>query len=132
MDISLFLAQAFGLYFVLAGTAVLIRPASMLNLTQLFTNRNVTFLSGFLSLLVGIPLVLLHTVWDGSWRVIITILAWLALGKGLVRIFFPGPVANWIGALVTYPLVARYLLWIVVILGIYLIYLGFGWSQYML
>lgn len=128
MDISLFLAQVFGLYFILAGVAILIRPTATMELMQLVANRNATFVSGFIALMVGVPLVLLHNIWDGSWRVLITILVWLTLLKGLIRIFVPDLVANWADTLISYPHLVRHMIWALIILGIYLVYLGFGWN----
>lgn len=128
MDISLFLAQVFGLYFLLAGVAILIRPTATVELFQLVANRNATFISGFIALMVGVPLVLLHNIWDGSWRVIITILVWLTLLKGMIRIFAPDLVANWADMLISYPRLVRHMIWVLIILGVYLMYLGFGWN----
>jgi len=128
MDISFFLAQVFGLYFVLAGVAILVRPTATIELMQLIANRNATFISGFMALLVGVPLVLLHNVWDGSWRVVITLLVWLTLLKGVVRIFVPDMVASWADTLVSYPRLVRHMVWVLIILGIYLMSLGFAWS----
>lgn len=125
MDISLFLAQVFGLYFILAGVAILIRPTAVMELMQVMANRNATFLSGFIALLVGVPLVLLHNIWDGSWRVVITVLVWLTLFKGILRIFVPDLIASWADTLISYPSVVRHLVWVLIILGMYLVYLGF-------
>jgi hypothetical protein len=128
VDISLFLAQVFGLYFVLAGVAILIRPTSTIELMQLFSNRSTTFMSGFIALVIGVPLVLLHNIWDGSWRVIITVLVWITLLKGIARIYMPDLVASWADTLVAYPRLVRHMVWVLVIAGMYLMYLGFEWS----
>lgn len=128
MDISLFLAQVFGLYFILAGITVLLRPAATVELIQTFTNRNVTFISGFVVLMVGVPLVLLHTVWDGSWRVLVTVLVWAILIKGLARIFAPDLVVSGVDLLLAYPRIVRHMVWVFILLGLYLLYLGFEWG----
>ena len=127
MDISLFLAQTFGLYFILAGVAILIRPTSTVELMQLFATKKATFFSGFIALLVGVPLVLLHNIWDGSWRVLITILVWLTLFKGVVRIYLPDLVASWADTLTSYPRMVRHMVWLLIFLGVYLVSIGFGW-----
>ena len=127
MDISLFLAQIFGLYFILAGVAILIRPTATDELLRLFANKNTTFLSGFIALLVGVPLVLLHNVWDGSWRVVITVLVWLTLLKGVARIYLQDLVASWADTLTAYPRMVRHMVWLLIFLGVYLVSIGFGW-----
>jgi len=128
MDISLFLAQVFGLYFILAGAAILVRPVSTMEMMQLLSSRRATFISGFIALTVGIPLVLVHNVWDGSWRVVVTVLVWLTLFKGIARIFVPGLVAGWIETLIGYPTIVRSLVWILTVVGVFLAYLGFELS----
>ena len=129
MDISIFLAQVFGLYFILAGVAILVRPGSTIELLQLFTNRDVSFLSGFIALMVGVPLVLLHNIWDGTWHVVITLLVWLTFLKGFTIIFAPELVASWINTLSTYPRIVRHMIWVPILVGLYLLSIGFGWTS---
>jgi hypothetical protein len=56
---------------------------------QLAQNYAVIFISGILSLLAGVAIVRVHNVWTGDWSVIITILGWLLILGGLVRMWFP-------------------------------------------
>ena len=125
MDLSLFLAQVFGLYFVIAGVAMLVRPNAISTLIETLGTRSSIYLTGFFALMLGIPLVLIHNIWDGSWRVIITIMAWLALLKGVARIFFPDMVVGWAQGLARNPGMVKLMVWIMVVLGFYLLYIGF-------
>ena len=125
MDISIFLAQVFGLYFVIAGVAMLLRPKAIATLIETLGTRSSIYLTGFFALMLGIPLVLVHNIWEGSWRVIITILAWLALLKGIARIFFPEMVVDWAQGLARNPGLVKLMVWVMVILGLYLLYIGF-------
>jgi hypothetical protein len=52
-------------------------------------NYALIFLSGILTLLAGLAIVRVHNVWTGDWRVLITILGWLAILSGLVRMWVP-------------------------------------------
>jgi hypothetical protein len=56
---------------------------------QLAQDQALIFLSGILSLLGGLAIVRVHNVWTGGWRVILTVLGWLAIVGGLVRMWFP-------------------------------------------
>ena len=47
------------------------------------------YLSGMLTLTVGLAIVLSHNVWVGDWRLIITIFGWLGVGGGVFRILWP-------------------------------------------
>ena len=128
MDISIFLAQVFGLYFILAGLAMLFRPSAIQELFVMMSDRSNTLLTGFIALLIGIPLVLLHNIWDGSWRVLITTLVWATLFKGLVRIFLPDVVIRLAKTLVTHKRTVLHMVWVILVLGLYLVSVGFGWS----
>ena len=50
------------------------------------------YLSGFVFLILGALLVVSHSVWVFDWRIVITVLGWLVLLKGMGRIFFPDAV----------------------------------------
>jgi hypothetical protein len=45
--------------------------------------------SGVLSFVAGLAVVRVHNHWAGDWAVLVTILGWLLLVGGLVRLLFP-------------------------------------------
>lgn len=81
-------------------------------------------LSGFIALIVGIMLVVSHNLWVEDWRVLLTIIGWMALFKGLVIIFFPHLLVNlslkWMQNEVAYTLTFLFTLF----LGVVLLYFG--------
>ena len=93
---------------------------------QLAHDPGLTFLSGILSLLGGIAIVRVHNVWTGGWQVILTVLGWLAIVGGLVRIWLPH-IAATIAA--TFAGSSSALLvggLVVLVLGAFLTYASFG------
>lgn len=56
---------------------------------QIARDQGLIFLSGILALLGGIAVVRVHNVWTGDWRIIVTVLGWLAVVGGLVRMWLP-------------------------------------------
>ena len=48
----------------------------------------VVYLSGTLLFIAGVAIVRAHNRWVRNWAVLITILGWLSVGLGLVRMFF--------------------------------------------
>ena len=93
MDISIFLARAIGLLGVITSLAVLTRYKEALAYEErLVKHVENIYLSGFFILILGVLLVVGHQVWTSDWRVIITILGWLVLLKGIFRVSFPGTV----------------------------------------
>jgi hypothetical protein len=45
--------------------------------------------SGVLSFVAGLAVVRVHNHWAGDWAILVTVLGWLLLVGGLVRILFP-------------------------------------------
>ncbi len=95
MEISIFLAKVIGLISVISTLAVLARYKTFLKMEEEAVKYPVlVYLSGFLILIIGVLLVVSHQVWTRDWRLVITIIGWLILLKGSIRIFFPGAVRS--------------------------------------
>lgn len=90
MEAPIFLARAIGLFGAISTLAVMARYSCHLAIEE-DTARNtpLIYLSGFLALGIGVLLVVGHQVWVWDWRVLITIIGWLTVLKGMLRIFFP-------------------------------------------
>lgn len=126
MNISFFLARFFGLYFVIVGFFYLSRRRFIKKAVEAFyENSPLLLISGVISLIIGLLLVLTHSVWEFNWRVVITIIGYLTLLKGLSKLFVPmEKEKKWILKLVTKdnPI---YIGLICLIIGFFLIYEGF-------
>lgn len=130
MDISIFLAQVLGLYLVICAAAFLAQPKMMADIIDMYVRKKVTvMMGGMLSLLVGIPLVLLHSIWDGElYQTIISAIAWGALIKGVTRTFLPQTVMKWGKNAKRHSGLLRFATVILLLVGLYLVYIGFGWG----
>jgi hypothetical protein len=47
-----------------------------------------------LTLLAGLAIVRAHNLWVADWRVVVTVLGWLAVVGGVLRIILPDRIAN--------------------------------------
>jgi hypothetical protein len=54
-----------------------------------FNNAGLIYVAGFITLILGFLIVNYHNRWTKNWTVLITILGWLALVKGICLIAFP-------------------------------------------
>jgi hypothetical protein len=93
---------------------------------QVAHDYGLIFLSGVLSLLGGIAIVRVHNIWIGDWRIIITVLGWLAIAGGLIRMWFPqraAPIAETFAANATALVIAGFVL---LVLGAFLSYKAYG------
>ena len=84
-------------------TAVIMIPAALIVALSLLVNQAqfrtiadefmrspaLVFLTGLMILPVGLAIVLTHNVWTVDWRVLITLLGWLTIVSGAVRLLVP-------------------------------------------
>ena len=90
MDISIFLAQAVGIYLVIMGL-MLFRGKQLVAIINTFHKDPTRRLStGFVILIIGIIWVLQHNIWDGEhWQTVITIIGWITAIKGAAFVLAP-------------------------------------------
>ncbi|MGD2278557.1 MAG: hypothetical protein PVH45_00500 [Candidatus Omnitrophota bacterium] len=126
MNASLFIARIFGLYMVIIASVMLARPGHMKRFIEEFSrNTGVLLLSGIFALFFGLAVILTHNVWAWNWTVLITIIGWIGLIKGIWLITFPdsvGKLSEFYAGAKIFPVVH---LTIALLLGIYLTYMGF-------
>ena len=68
---------------------------------DLFNNAGLTYLAGFVTVIIGFLIVHYHNIWAKNWTVLITFLGWLALLKGILLIVCPGFVHSISGGMFT-------------------------------
>ncbi len=91
MEHSVYLAQLLGPILVLLGLSYAFRLNSFPKLIKDFAkDSGLMHISVLLMMLGGVALILAHNVWEWGWPLIITILGWAVLLKGLLYAFFPG------------------------------------------
>ncbi len=63
----------------------LLRPLA----DEILSSVTLGYLFGVLDLLVGIAILIFHNSWAWHWSVIITLFAWIAVVRGVLRLLFP-------------------------------------------
>lgn len=90
MELSNFLSRIIGKYFIIVSMAMLInRQHFIFCLNNLINNPTLIFVAGFFILILGLVMVMSHNVWLWNWRLIITIISWLTLIKGVSILIYP-------------------------------------------
>lgn len=56
---------------------------------DMYKNAALAYMMGFMAVIVGFLIVHYHNLWGRDWTVLITIMGWLALIKGVLIIVFP-------------------------------------------
>jgi hypothetical protein len=89
MEQSVYLAQLLGPILLVLGVAYAFHMDTFGKLIKDFDNRALIHISVLLMMVAGMALVLAHNVWEWGWPLVITILGWSILLKGLLYAFFP-------------------------------------------
>jgi hypothetical protein len=89
MDMSIFLAKFWGWYLIIFFVILSFNPARIKQIFDYLKDQKFAVLASFLAIIFGLINILLHNVWEADWTIIITLLGWAALTKGLVMFIFP-------------------------------------------
>ena len=90
MQASVFIARLIGPVLVAIGVGVLLNEANYAAMiTEAAHSPTMLYLSGLLTLPIGLAILNVYRTWTADWRVIITILGWLLAIGGVIRIVLP-------------------------------------------
>jgi len=126
MELSYFLAQLFGLTFVIVAGALFLRPAMIRPMVnELGQSHLVAVVLSLIGVMGGLAVVLTHNVWEFSWTIWITLLGWAALIKGVMYLIAPKMLSELAGKVYGSTNTIRTVLFIAFIFGAYLAAVGF-------
>ena len=81
---------------LIGPTLIAIAAGMLLNLgsfpalaEQISRDPGLIFVSGILLFVAGLAILRAHNIWAGGWPVLVTVLGWLAILGGLLRMLFP-------------------------------------------
>jgi hypothetical protein len=87
--LSIYLGKLIGLAFLIFGIALFSKPQDFQSTAKdVARNNAIMTLISFIPLVIGLAIVIGHNVWVEHWIVLITILGWLILFCGILRLFF--------------------------------------------
>ncbi len=102
---SIFIARLIGPVLLVVGIALLLNRAAFRAMAEeVLRSRGMLYLSGILTMLAGVAIVITHNRWALGWAVLITILGWLMAIGGAVRILFPDRVEAMGRRFLAYPM----------------------------
>lgn len=118
--------QILSLVYIAVGIGILINPGFYKKLFEDFIeNAAVLFLGGVTALVVGYLILAFHNTWTKDLSVIITIVGWLALIKGILIIIRPNIMIALSKAMVQKESILKIEAIAVIILGLAFSFLGF-------
>jgi hypothetical protein len=131
MGVSIFLSRVFGLYFIIVCLAVLFRfKVFQAAYNEIVSSKGHVIFGGFLSLVIGILVVSSHSIFVWDWRLLITLLGYLALIKGIWLLFFPETALKFKRSIMENKSVYYIITVIFLLIGVFLAYKGFFCGMY--
>src|SRR3989344_361267 len=88
--LSLFLAQVFGLYFLIAGVIIIFRRQSLIPaVTEFGHNRALVLIVALMELVAGLAIAIAHPILTPDWRGIITLFGWWMIVESIIYLVLP-------------------------------------------
>ena len=88
MEITIFLARFWGGFFIIFGLLFII-TRQLGRTIEMTEDKAFVISTGYYTLLLGLVTIILHNVWVLNWTLVITLLGWSTLIKGIMKIGFP-------------------------------------------
>ena len=124
MDISIFLAKLIGVYLLIITFLCVFRKRQVeLTGKEVVSSKSALAISAEFSLIVGLVITIDHSIWEYSWRGLITLIGYLLIVRGAMRFAFPSEVKKIGNKMLTkffWPMCV-----VMLAVGIFLTYRGF-------
>ena len=125
---TIYLSRLIGLYCILVIPSLIIRKqATVFAVEAMLRNPSMMLMLGIIAVAAGLAMVLAHNIWrGGAMPVVVTLVGWLALIKGLLFLFLPADsVAEILMCWLRHPQLFYVSMAPSLLIGIYLTYCGF-------
>ena len=124
MDISIFLAKLIVLYLLITGFLCAFRKSEIKTMAkELGSSKSALAVSGEISLIFGLVIAIDHSMWEYSWKGLVTVLGYLMILRGVLRFAFPAQVKKMVSHMSEQAF--GFMLMVMIFLGGYLTYCGF-------
>ena len=95
MPPAVWIARLVGPLFAAIGLGILLNAEFYAGaVVEAVHSPTLVYLSGIASLLAGLAIVNAYRTWSADWRVVVTVIGWLCIIGGIVRIVLPGIVGT--------------------------------------
>lgn len=88
MDLTIFFAKLWGAFFIVFGSLSII-TGQLGRTIEMTEDKAFVISTGYTSFLMGLVTAILHNIWIWDWPVVITILGWSTMIKGIIKIGWP-------------------------------------------
>lgn len=124
---TMFLALIIGWYLVIVSLFMLFQYEHARSvIADVLAHRGLFFIVAIITIIIGLILVVSHNYWVMGWPTIITVISWLILISGLLRLFLPDVAIKMANTVISNPMNFRIMAVINLIIGVFLI----AWRYY--
>ena len=125
MQPAVFIARLIGPAFVAVGLGILANgPFYTALILEAVHSPTLIYFSGLMALVPGLAILNVHRSWSG-WPVIITIIGWLMVIGGVIRLVLPATTATLATDLYSHAIVLLIVALVVLVVGAYLCFEGY-------
>jgi uncharacterized protein YjeT (DUF2065 family) len=118
--------QLFGLLFFAIGLGMIANPKFFKTaLDEIDQSPLALYIGGLASLAIGYFIVAFHDVWRADWSLIITLLGWLAVIKGVMILVFPISTGKFYKKMAKNKNCLNVAAWVVTVLGVISLLFGY-------
>lgn len=90
MTATYLLATVVGWYLVIVSSVLLFRRKLVTTaMSDIITQPGQLLIVAFLTLIIGLLMVVSHNIWVMQWPVVLTLIAWMTLISGIIRLVCP-------------------------------------------
>jgi hypothetical protein len=126
MQPAVYIARLVGPLFVVLGVGVLLNRTLYADMIgEAVRTPTLIYISGLLALTAGLAVLNAYRAWTSDWRVIVTILGWLFVIAGVIRIVLPRLTMSLATAIYSGPAVLLAVGAVVLVLGGFLSFKGY-------
>jgi hypothetical protein len=122
----MFYAQVIGLWLFLVALATLVHhPRFRKTISETLSHPGLMTFSGLIALALGLLIVISHNIWVAAWPVLVTLVGWVLIFQGVMRLFWPDAFAKMMRDMMAGKGFAV-MNWVWLLVGLYLIWQGFA------
>ena len=123
-ETSFFLAKFWGWYLIIFFLILSFNPKRIVQVIKDLEDQKFVIVISFVAIIIGLLNILFHNIWEDDWRLIITIIGWIALFIGLSLFIFPKRTVLWLDYLNIKFVQVIYMM--LFFLGLFLLNMGYG------
>lgn len=120
---TLFLATVIGWYFVITSLFLLFRYEHAKSIaSDIMDQPGLLLVLAIFTLIIGLLMVASHNIWVMAWPVVVTVISWIVLVSGLIRLFFTDAVVKIGRSFLDHPMRMRITAVVTLLIGLFLLY----------